>query len=1007
MRHFLRISVSAVILVQFILGLFSPPAKAQGNTLAAMPVTPQLARSVTQQVPTESGWIAYLLPDGNVGLVSPDASMSLQLTQDAQAHTVVYSNLLWSLDGHYLGIKRLLEREDKVDFLVYDSHTQKTLTIASGFSGQDFWEYAWLPDHRSIAFASASKIGVLFDPYLPGLGRLWMDGQTGVFVPSTQEHYRFSNLKTSPDGNWLLFVVPSFERMATNTGLIDLNNPTAITNFNRMGIADCIWAADSSALTCIEDQQVVVLDLQGNRVKSLPQPDGAVYHSPVAYSPDGSYLAFHTMFSTFSDRKEMTILDENGDYPYQGEGLPTSWSPDGNQLLVTDLDQIHILDRNGWQKSALTPGSQGIWQPGRVQTPDAITDLYVIVARYETEINQPGAPLTITLTVPDGLSMGGAPVTELEVRFNTEPITNDNWVNSNVILKVEDNLQPGTSLTKKVFLPPDFFSRQLYFTSRSKNTLSPWSSLSNQVKLIDTGFRADKNGYYFDNGDPTWPAKLDSFFTTNDMRDLFGDDVCIPRLSTSDYCYLWGIYWDWYQTVLELSTGGHCLGMSVSSQMLYYDPSTYNIFPTQDTLVYSKDVNLQNFQPGNFIIKNHVKQFASPVRNYKYINWGGMDVNFVLDGLTYRLLRNMGGDLEIDNGLGVWHSITPIALVENADGLKNIVVYDNNSHGQHNELRINPTNKAWGYYSSSGSLIIANDNSKLLLIPLDLFTGTQKLTADDLLTILLQGNIGDIRSFAKDATGKVTGWFEGIASIEIPGSAIIPLSVDADSTQLGYYLPTGQDYTFYLEPTLDGTSGTVFLSGFSEKSSFVMDNVTVNADTKDAITLGWSENRITYQPNIPQEISWSFSMLAEEAQGFSVRLNHFKIDPGAQAVIEWDENQESLIVTTGGESSYSIEIQRRSASQADVFSSTQVQMKPGQSHIYNLATWDGTGKMTVQIDTDQDGAANRSIKLKNEAGLSQASPGIMSTSRIIGVIMLVTGLALIMYSSIRLKKILS
>lgn len=114
----------------------------------APPADP-IADSVTSTPtpgPTAGGRIAYIGPDGNVWLISPDGTAKEQLTADADGDTVMYREPKWSPDGQGMSV---CQRDGDLNrLLVLQPGTNRASRISEA---ETPCYHAWSPDGRSLA----------------------------------------------------------------------------------------------------------------------------------------------------------------------------------------------------------------------------------------------------------------------------------------------------------------------------------------------------------------------------------------------------------------------------------------------------------------------------------------------------------------------------------------------------------------------------------------------------------------------------------------------------------------------------------------------------------------------------------------------------------------------------------------------------------------------------------------------------------------------------------------
>lgn len=110
----------------------------------------------------------------------------------------------------------------------------------------------------------------------------------------------------------------------------------------------------------------------GDDLHQLTQ-DGIYYKTSLAWSPDGTQMAYFT--SDFAGYNALHLVDLDGNntilredirYPYE---FPVAWSSDGTLLIVPLIDSTHIIDTQTGESIAELPvwTKQFAWSPDSVQ----------------------------------------------------------------------------------------------------------------------------------------------------------------------------------------------------------------------------------------------------------------------------------------------------------------------------------------------------------------------------------------------------------------------------------------------------------------------------------------------------------------------------------------------------------------------------------------------------------------------------------------------------------------
>ncbi|HSD58450.1 MAG TPA: hypothetical protein VLB04_09740, partial [Methanotrichaceae archaeon] len=211
-------------------------------------------------------------------------------------------------------------------------------------------------------------------------------------------------------------------------------------------------------------------------------------------------------------------------------------------------------------------------------------------------------------------------------------------------------------------------------------------------EMDDGGFRPDINGFSFQNyGDD--PSIVD--LTPVEMQRMFGDKVCA---STADgKCVLTYPAKRWMDEAIKAMGYGHCEGIAVLSDLIYYNQVSPSKFGGNSTI----ELSLQNELLQREIGYWWVTQVTNPGGSNKVYE----SPNSVLDALVKAFGEGQSatewwvmGIYQPDGTGG--HAITPFAVDDMGNGTSRIQVYDNNWPKESRFVDVDRSSNSWRYVAS-------------------------------------------------------------------------------------------------------------------------------------------------------------------------------------------------------------------------------------------------------------------------------------------------------------------
>jgi len=497
--------------------------------------------------------------------------------------------------------------------------------------------------------------------------------------------------------------------------------------------------------------------------------------------------------------------------------------------------------------------------------------------------------------------------------------------------------------------------------------------------LPDLGFRADKNGFKFENYINDGVVNL----TAAELRRFFGDAACAAVID--GLCELTPAAASWMDETNKGMNGGHCEGIAVATLLMFQkklDPAAFGGALASDL---AKD--------GNERLQREIAYWFATQALEPTISAEVKDLT------PKQIAERMADAFKTGSEsytLGIYkpefkdgHAMTPYAVEDRGDGKVAVMVYDNNYPDVAREVQIDTGADTWTYSASTNpdepeSVYAGNADTKTLTItPMSARFAPQscpfcgEVGADGVLKGSIKGAAGtpsceihvtgDAALLVTDGEGRRLGEVAGKLVSEIPGGRRVPMksgSLWKDDEGPIYRLPTGTPLTV----TLDGTSlhaaSSADVTLIAPAWTLAVDDVMVDPGQKDTITFSAGLDAITYRtqgaetPVISLGVStvaadWSFFVKAAgDADGYEVAL-------------DLDIAKGELLVTVKGAgegATYAIEIVRLDDKGEQTFTHVgTADVDGGVVHI-GYGTWTGQGDgIAFGVDKTGDGSIDETV----------------------------------------------
>ena len=205
----------------------------------------------------------------------------------------------------------------------------------------------------------------------------------------------------------------------------------------------------------------------------------------------------------------------------------------------------------------------------------------------------------------------------------------------------------------------------------------------------DTGMRPTTGGFSFEN----WGGPVESdAVTLNTAATLYGVDSVCATVENDNCTPLPGAL-QWIEEMNASIEGGRCEGMAVLSQRFadgLNDPSEF-----QDGATIVADLQRETASVGEDISRWWVTQNLSTVAEFNAAAQQLSPTQIAKELVV--AIRSRSGVTYGFYFEGQGHAITPIAIALRADGVLEVLNYDNNYPGQITTVTIDPSSEIWSY----------------------------------------------------------------------------------------------------------------------------------------------------------------------------------------------------------------------------------------------------------------------------------------------------------------------
>jgi hypothetical protein len=488
------------------------------------------------------------------------------------------------------------------------------------------------------------------------------------------------------------------------------------------------------------------------------------------------------------------------------------------------------------------------------------------------------------------------------------------------------------------------------------------------VIVYDFGFRPDSHGFSFENyGDDIEVTNL----TADEMRRLFGDDVC-SRIS-GDQCTLTPPAKQWMKQVNDAMAGGHCEGMAVLSLMMY----TGQISPADFGGNYASELDINDEALQREIAYWWATQATEPAAD-SVIRGTPMEILAKIEEMDARGETYTIGIYKEDFSGG--HAITPFGIKSVEDGLYTILVYDNNYPGEVRELLIDERDNSWAYEAAinpqvESEIYAGNAATETLdLTPTSARLVTQQCTfcADGYgsltgakLAAPARGHNqifldGKGRILITDEQGNRLGYVNGKIVNEIPGAFFnaYRMGFVQEAPDPIYSIPAGLNVTVTIDgSSLDADSETDLVligPGFT----IGVEEIILEPGQVDTVQFFPDDQMIVYQTDADESPFIVVGVEDQDGADYYFEVQGMDMLGGGEITVWLDTEEGDLLISTEklkGEGDFALYLLRITDEDDEEFYAEGIMLRAGATIYINYAEWTSDDPEGLYIDVDLDG----------------------------------------------------
>jgi|GEM_PF-2577968 len=461
-----------------------------------------------------------------------------------------------------------------------------------------------------------------------------------------------------------------------------------------------------------------------------------------------------------------------------------------------------------------------------------------------------------------------------------------------------------------------------------------------------TGFDPARDGFSFANyGDRADISNL----TPADMQRLFGDAVC--QTFVNDTCALIAAAEVWMQEINRAMQSGHCEGMAVLSQYMYYGI----IAPTVFGGAVAADLNLAN----NPALQREIAfwwatQATYPTRAHRTV---AAPIDIVA-----QLRSSLQADADVQQlyTIGMYqpdfsagHTVTPIGIRELDAEYVAIDIYDNNIPGEIQQILVHVPSNTWQYAAPNINGQLQNYVGDATTRNLELTAAAPRLeqqlchfcpdytTADvieEVTTFFFSSTAPAIEALSSqfsayfvDTMGRRVGVIKGLVFNEIPGAQLSFLrGADSQWSPLGMPMLAIPDGVEGMVRLTGAEEVPINLSAFGAGSVVALQNMRLKTDQISEIKVDQQAGTVVVASaaNATPDIVVGYST---GSKNITLTVQRVQLQEGSKVAVQADQQADSLAVAASQAQTVAVVTARNDARGAQSEETSLTTENPGAS----------------------------------------------------------------------------
>ena len=521
-------------------------------------------------------------------------------------------------------------------------------------------------------------------------------------------------------------------------------------------------------------------------------------------------------------------------------------------------------------------------------------------------------------------------------------------------------------------------------TPRRRRTATPESNPVGDLTGLQarSGFEVQRDGFSFENyGNEPGIRNLKAV----DMRRMFGDDVC-SRIK-KDVCTLSPAARQWMREINTSMDGGHCEGMAVLSENLYYNLvalRTFGASQTADLDLYSNDT-LQGeiaywWATQMTAPTTDSFQYDTPIEIVKTLSkWmqtGPTPDNFYTIGFYKR--DYTGG-----------HAVSPIGIEPLDDTHVAIVIYDNNYPNEERQIIVDMVANTWQYEGSSNpevesdmyegdatsqTLELTPSAPRLLRQECDFCTGAKgKLGSKGSTLFFLRDRTnqltsGEVSSIFVTADGRRIGYLDGELINEIDGATISvvksgPSVWDTRGAPM-IRIPAGEKVSLKMTSSI---SDSYDVSAYSDGKVIRIEDMGVTEDeTEIGFGDGLDELSVDSSADDDADIYFGDEDINTDS-AYSTQLTDFDLAAGQQVTFAYNDADGTFVIDGNDDGAYDLDIVTTDAEGDVAFSIDDVATVDNSTVEFDIDSINTEGEaLDYNVDETGDGTYESDVTLSDD-----------------------------------------